>query len=75
MPRSILVTGGAEFIGSQVVELLVQEECDVTALNNLDPQVHGQISVYLSTRVEGPYITGDVRSEKQLRDIVTMSTQ
>ena len=70
------MTGGAEFIGSQVVELLVQEECDVTALNNLDPQVHGTNKRLPIHKSGGPpHITGDVRSEKQLRDIVTMSTQ
>ena len=37
----VLVTGGAGFIGSHVVDLLVHGDRDVVVLDNLDPQVHG----------------------------------
>jgi dTDP-L-rhamnose 4-epimerase len=37
----VLVTGGAGFIGSHVVDRLVENGHHVSVLDNLDPQVHG----------------------------------
>jgi dTDP-L-rhamnose 4-epimerase len=38
----VLVTGGCGFIGSHTVDLLIDRGYDVTILDNLEPQVHGE---------------------------------
>ena len=59
----VLITGGAGFIGSHLSDLLLEKGYEVRALDNLDPQVHGDGAGrpdYLSPEVE--LVIGDVRS-------------
>ena len=59
--RTILVTGGAGYIGSHLVDALVAREYRVTVLDNLVPQVHrsGTWPAYVNPQAE--YVQGDVR--------------
>jgi dTDP-L-rhamnose 4-epimerase len=60
----ILVTGGAGFIGSHVVDELVRDGHDVVVLDALAPPVHADRPRYLNDRAE--YVIGDVRDRHVL---------
>lgn len=63
--KNILVTGGAGFIGSHLVDRLVFEGYKVRILDNLARQVHqGKVPQYLNKKAE--FIKGDVTN---IRDI------
>jgi dTDP-L-rhamnose 4-epimerase len=64
--KRILVTGGAGFIGSHLVDRLVSEGYLVRILDNFQAQVHqGRKPKYLNKDAE--YIEADVRDEDALR--------
>lgn len=54
----ILVTGGAGFIGSHIVDTLLADGHELRVLDSLDPAVHPQPPGYLDARAE--LIRGDV---------------
>lgn len=58
--RRVLVTGGAGFIGSHIVDALRAEKVDVVVLDNLDPAAHSVRPDYLRDDVE--YQWGDCRN-------------
>lgn len=69
----VLVTGGAGFIGSHTVDLLLRRGYEVRILDNLTPPVHPQKKrpVYLPKEAE--FVLGDVRDrcavEKSLQGV------
>ncbi len=56
----VLVTGGAGFIGSHIVDDLVSRSVQVTVLDNLDPAAHASRPDYLNP--DARYVWGDTRS-------------
>lgn len=65
MKAKVLVTGGAGFIGSHTVDLLVERGYDVRILDNLQPRVHPRGKPdYLP--VEAEFLQGDVANRDDL---------
>jgi dTDP-L-rhamnose 4-epimerase len=73
--NTILITGGAGFIGSHLALKLISKGYDVTVLDNLSPQIHGQqpdeeSPLYLSIRDKVRFIRGTVTSKEDLREAI-----
>lgn len=67
----VLVTGGLGFIGSHVVDLLVEEGYGVRILDNLEPQIHGEarkLPDYVNGKAE--LLIGDVSDKKDVAKVV-----
>lgn len=68
MPH-ILITGGAGFIGSNVARKLLAKNYDVTVLDNLSPQIHGEdpehtSPLYIGIRDKVRFIRGSVTNRE-----------
>lgn len=71
MATKVLVTGGAGFIGSHLVDRLLDAGYEVTVFDSLDKQVHGEaqrVPGYLSSDAE--FIKGDVRDRNALYNAI-----
>ena len=69
----ILVTGGAGYIGSHLVDALIAREYTVTVLDNLEPQVH-RSGVWPSyANPAAVYVRGDVRDRSVFEPLVIAS--
>ncbi|HZD16852.1 MAG TPA: NAD-dependent epimerase/dehydratase family protein [Actinomycetota bacterium] len=66
--RRVLVTGGAGFIGSHVVDELVDRGVEVVVLDVLHPGAHGQRPTYLNRDAE--YAFGDVRDSEVVETVL-----
>ncbi|MHA1885620.1 MAG: GDP-mannose 4,6-dehydratase [Promethearchaeota archaeon] len=69
MSKKILVIGGAGFIGSHLVDELILRNHQITVYDNLEPQVHGELSKppkYLSKDIA--FILNDINNTDSLRN-------
>ena len=67
MSKKVLLTGGAGFIGSHLVDKLIELGHRVRVFDNLESQVHGnkqEIPNYLNKECE--FIRGDIRSREEI---------
>jgi dTDP-L-rhamnose 4-epimerase len=67
--KNILITGGAGFIGSNLALVLIGKGYNITVLDNLSPQIHGNqpektSSLYKSILGKVNFIDGSVTSKK-----------
>jgi dTDP-L-rhamnose 4-epimerase len=69
MSRRILVTGGAGFVGSHLVDALLARGDEVTVFDSLSPQVHGAVFPPFLAR-EAEFVRGDMRDVCAVRRVV-----
>ena len=73
--KNILITGGAGFIGSHLALKLKTRGYEVTVLDNLSPQIHGEnpeqdSPLYQSIVGEVLFIKGDVTNRKDVEKAI-----
>lgn len=69
----ILVTGGAGFIGSWLVEQLLENGHTVTVIDNLSPQIHGalpRLDVPWINEGQAEFIRADIRDESVMNEVL-----
>lgn len=71
--NNVLVTGGAGYIGSHLVDALVAREYRVTVLDNLEPQVHRSGAWPSYANPHAQYVRGDVRDRTVFEPLVLVS--
>jgi dTDP-L-rhamnose 4-epimerase len=71
--REVLVTGGAGYIGSHLVDALVARDYQVTVLDSLEPQVHRSGTWPSYANPKARYVQGDVRDRSVFEPLVLAS--
>jgi dTDP-L-rhamnose 4-epimerase len=73
--KNILITGGAGFIGSNLALKLIDKGYNITVLDNLSPQIHGEnpelsSPLYLSIKDKVKFILGTVTNEEDWKKAI-----
>ena len=74
MVKKVLITGGAGFIGSHLVDSLIEKKHDVTVLDILEEQVHGlthQPPLYFNKKAK--FLQGSIVNYDNLCDLIKES--
>jgi dTDP-L-rhamnose 4-epimerase len=70
MPKNILITGGAGFIGSRLANRLIADGFKIRVLDSLSTQIHGNSpelsSLFLSLDSQIEFIRGSVTNEEDI---------
>ena len=73
--KKVLITGGAGFIGLNLVKKLLSKNYDITVLDNLSSQIHqiqniNESEYYKSVFSKVNFIEGNVKSIKDIKNAV-----
>ena len=73
MKETVLITGGAGFIGSHIAQKLIEKEYEVTVLDNLSEQIHGAdpdktSPLYCSIKDKVRFIKADICDKAALEE-------
>ena len=70
--KNILITGGAGFIGSRLSEKLFEKGYNITVMDNLSTQIHGDSESFLFKRIKDKcsFIKGDVRNKEDWKKAI-----
>lgn len=72
MAKTVLITGGAGFIGSHLAEALYSQGYKVRIFDSLSPQIHGvnaKLPLYLSGKVD--FLQGDIVNKEDVEQAVS----
>ena len=72
MAKTVLITGGAGFIGSHLAEALFDQSYTVRIFDNLSPQVHGanaKLPPYLAGKVD--FLEGDIVNKGDVEQAIS----
>lgn len=73
--KNILITGGAGFIGSNLSLKLIDKGYNITVLDNLSPQIHGENALensYLFTKIKDKvvFVNGCITSKEDWKKVI-----
>jgi len=68
--KSVLITGGAGFIGSNIVENLLKKHYRVTIIDNFNKQIHNEVNDNFKNSDKVILINGDITNKALMIDLL-----